>query len=154
MLAQIIAEENGTAGESPSGVTDNPFLSEQLILCSTDFLEHCDMGALVAAEWDLLVVDEAHHLTWSEDHASEGYQRVERLAAAARGLLLLTATPEQLGQESHFARLRLLDPDRFHTLADFLEEQKHWQAVAAVAGNVALHHCPLRGRAHLPHIRT
>lgn len=136
MLAQIIAEENGTAGESPAGVTDNPFLSEQLILCSTDFLEHCDMDALVAAEWDLLVVDEAHHLTWSEDHASEGYQRVERLAAAARGLLLLTATPEQLGQESHFARLRLLDPDRFHTLADFLEEQKHWQAVAAVAGRL------------------
>ncbi|WP_111657844.1 RNA polymerase-associated protein RapA [Isoalcanivorax indicus] len=137
MLAQIIAEENGGADDdAPAGITDNPFLSEQLILCSTDFLEACDMDALAAADWDLLVVDEAHHLTWSEAQASEGYLRVERLAAAARGLLLLTATPEQLGQESHFARLRLLDPDRFHSLADFLEEQQHWQAVAAVAGRL------------------
>ena len=32
-------------------------------------------------------------------------------------MLLLTATPEQLGQDSHFARLRLLDPNRFHDLA-------------------------------------
>ncbi len=33
---------------------------------------------------------------------------------SAAGVLLLTATPEQLGLESHFARLRLLDPNRFH----------------------------------------
>jgi ATP-dependent helicase HepA len=32
------------------------------------------------------------------------------------GLLLLTATPEQLGMSGHFARLRLLDPDRFSDL--------------------------------------
>ncbi|MDU1268851.1 MAG: RNA polymerase-associated protein RapA, partial [Escherichia coli] len=45
-------------------------------------------------------------------------------------VLLLTATPEQLGMESHFARLRLLDPNRFHDFAQFVEEQKNYRPVA------------------------
>ncbi len=40
--------------------------------------------------------------------------------SACRAILLLTATPEQLGMESHFARLRLLDPNRFHDFAQFV----------------------------------
>jgi ATP-dependent helicase HepA len=46
---------------------------------------------------------------------------------------LLTATPEQLGVESHFARLRLLDPDRYRDLATFEAESKDYQAIAGVA---------------------
>ena len=66
----------------------------------------------VAAGWDMVVVDEAHHLGWSPASASAEYLAIERLARVSPGLLLLTATPEQLGVASHFARLRLLDPDR------------------------------------------
>src|SRR5690606_39944563 len=79
-------------------------------------------AALLAAGWDLLVVDEAHHLVWHPENASPQYLLVERLAAAIPGVLLLTATPEQLGQDSHFARLRLLDPNRFHDLEAFRAE--------------------------------
>ena len=46
---------------------------------------------------------------------------------------MLTATPEQLGVESHFARLRLLDPDRYRTLATFEAESKDYEAIAEVA---------------------
>ena len=50
------------------------------------------------------------------------------------GTLLLTATPEQLGVEGHFARLRLLDPERYPSLDQFLEQQKHYQPIAELAG--------------------
>jgi len=112
--------------------SENPFDTEQLVICSLDFvrrnkqrLEHlCD------AEWDLLVVDEAHHLVWSEDAPSREYQAIEQLAERVAGVLLLTATPEQLGMESHFARLRLLDPSRFHDFEQFVEEQQNYRPVA------------------------
>jgi ATP-dependent helicase HepA len=45
----------------------------------------------------------------------------------------LTATPEQLGVNSHFARLRLLDPDRFYDLDAFLAESNEYRKVAAAA---------------------
>ncbi|MGA4817305.1 SNF2-related protein [Pseudomonas aeruginosa] len=80
--------------------------------------------ALFAAGWDLLVVDEAHHLVWHQDQVSAEYALVEQLAEIIPGVLLLTATPEQLGQDSHFARLRLLDPNRFHDLEAFRRESE------------------------------
>ncbi|MEQ9450682.1 MAG: RNA polymerase-associated protein RapA [Pseudomonadales bacterium] len=106
----------------------NPFETEQLVLCGLSLLLEQD-GAVEQAElagWDLLVVDEAHHLVWSAEQPSPEYAAIETLAQACAGLLLLTATPEQLGVESHFARLRLLDPARFSELADFIEEQTHY----------------------------
>src|SRR5690606_25575308 len=91
---------------------DNPFEDTQLALVALEWLKDDDKAgdALLAAGWDLLVVDEAHHLVWHPENTSAEYQLVERLAGAIPGVLLLTATPEQLGQDSHFARLRLLDP--------------------------------------------
>ena len=82
-----------------------------------------------AAEWDLLVVDEAHHLEWTEKSASPAYQAIEALSQRARGLLLLTATPEQLGIEGHFARLRLLDPARYSSIGSFLDEEARYAPV-------------------------
>lgn len=109
--------------------SDNPFESAQLILCSLDFLTKNPerYAQALQASWDLLLVDEAHHLQWSEQKVSVAYQCIEGLAKVAKGLLLLTATPEQLGLESHFARLRLLDPDRYYDLEKFIAEQKSYQ---------------------------
>lgn len=111
--------------------TENPFDSAQLILCCLPWLSASPQRQqqAVAAGWDMLIVDEAHHLTWSESAVSSAYSCVEGLAAVARGVLLLTATPEQLGVASHFARLRLLDPDRYHDLDSFLQEESAYQAL-------------------------
>ncbi|WKJ89409.1 RNA polymerase-associated protein RapA [Methylomonas montana] len=114
---------------------ENPFLSEQLVLCSQRFFAdspHRQQQALDAG-WDLVVVDEAHHLEWSEAAPSADYVFVEQLALASPGLILLTATPEQLGKESHFARLRLLDPDRFYRFEQFLLEESRFEPVARLA---------------------
>lgn len=114
--------------------SENPFESEQLVLCSLDFLTR-HPGArehVLAAPWDLMVVDEAHHLAWEPESPSPEYALVEALAERTRGLLLLTATPEQVGMASHFARLRLLDPARFHDLDAFRQEEAQYEALNAV----------------------
>ncbi|MBX6966504.1 RNA polymerase-associated protein RapA [Providencia rettgeri] len=112
--------------------SDNPFETEQLVLCSLDFVRRSKQrfDQLVEASWDMMVVDEAHHLQWSESAPSREYQVIETLAENVPSILLLTATPEQLGQESHFARLRLLDPSRFHDYQEFIAEQENYRPVA------------------------
>ena len=110
----------------------NPFEDCQLALVALEWLKDDEKAqdALFAAGWDLLVVDEAHHLVWHPEHASPEYSLVEQLAEVIPGVLLLTATPEQLGQDSHFARLRLLDPNRFHDLQAFRAESSQYRPVA------------------------
>ncbi|EQM69506.1 RNA polymerase-associated protein RapA [Pseudomonas solani] len=110
----------------------NPFEDAQLALVSLEWLKDSEKAqdAAFAAGWDLLVVDEAHHLVWHPEQASDEYRLVEQLAEVIPGVLLLTATPEQLGQDSHFARLRLLDPARFHDLEAFRAESANYKPIA------------------------
>ena len=110
----------------------NPFSTESLIICALDWLKaHPNrVQQAIEAKFDCLIVDEAHHLAWSENAPSAAYLLVEQLANAIPSVLLLTATPEQLGLESHFARLRLLDPERFYDYQSFLKEQENYQPVA------------------------
>ncbi len=120
------------AESAPDG---NPFLAEQLVLLSTDTLiddaAGLDIGdAAVAAGFDMMVVDEAHHLE------GETYDVVAALAAVVPSVLLLTATPEQLGKSGHFARLRLLDPARFNDEARFAAEEGQFQQVATIASQL------------------
>jgi ATP-dependent helicase HepA len=139
----IFDEERCLAIEE-STEQDNPFHSEQLVLCNLEFLvSHPDrFQQALAGDWDLMVVDEAHHLQWSPQQVSVEYQVIEQLAAVVKGVLLLTATPEQLGKASHFARLRLLDPNRFPDFDTFVEEEKTYepiaQAVEALLGEQAI----------------
>ncbi len=90
-------------------------------------LEHlCD------AEWDLLVVDEAHHLVWSTVRRSREYMVIEQLAERVPGVLLLL---------SHHARaagdgkpFRPSAPARSGTVStiseQFVEEQKNYRPIA------------------------
>jgi len=116
----------------------NPFDSAQLILCnlSTLISNPAIYNDALNTQWDLMIVDEAHHLQWNEDEASPEYQCIEGLAREVGGLLLLTATPEQLGVESHFARLRLLDPDRYFDLETFRKEEENYQPISALVSQL------------------
>lgn len=121
--------------EDDSTEDHNPFLTEQLILCSQRFFSDYPRRQQQAlqAGWDMVIVDEAHHLKWSEQSVSPEYQFIEQLSLQTPSLILLTATPEQLGKESHFARLRLLDPDRFYSFSAFVEEERQFEPVANAA---------------------
>jgi len=129
LLFAIFDEERCVSLEAEA----NPFLDSQLVLTSVALLEGNPRRAVqvIEGEWDLVIVDEAHHLEWSEEAPSEGYRIVAEIAQRTPGILLLTATPEQLGPEGHFARLKLIDPDRYDSLEAFRKESRHYRKVAA-----------------------
>jgi len=130
LLFSIFDEERCESIKRGEGA--NPFLDSQLVLASVDWLAASETRPVqaVAAGWDLLIVDEAHHLEWHPDAPGEKYLLVEKLAAVTPGVLLLTATPQQLGPEGHYARLRLLDPERYPSLEQFAAESAHYGEVA------------------------
>ncbi|MDB4721094.1 SNF2-related protein [Verrucomicrobiales bacterium] len=135
-LEEALSEELSTEEVPEKQV--NPFLDDQLILASIDLLANDERRASQAldAGWDILIVDEAHHLDWSVSEVSNEYKIVEKLASTTDGLLLLTGTPGQLRPEGHFARLRLLDPDRFSDFEKFLVESKDAAQVSAIAAKI------------------
>lgn len=66
--------------------------------------------------WDLLVVDEAHHLNADEDAgATLGYRLIDRLVNEnlTRSRIFFTGTPHRGKDFGFFALLRLLRPDQF-----------------------------------------
>ena len=104
---------------------DNPFEDTQLALVALEWLTDDVKGPgrtcwlpIGICWWSMKPT------TWfgTKNTPAPNIQLVEHLARQIAGVLLLTATPEQLGLDSHFARLRLLDPDRFHDLAAFRAE--------------------------------
>lgn len=68
--------------------------------------------ALVGAGWDLVILDEAHHVAGSDDSVAR-HRLARELAASSHHLLLLSATPHS-GKSDSFRRfLGLLDPTFF-----------------------------------------
>ncbi len=124
-------------GEIATG-DDNPFLTEPQVLCPLEGLLAAPAATrgVLEANWDLLIVDEAHHLPWSPSETSLAYDLVAALAAQTPGVLLLTATPEQLGRAGHFGRLRLLDPQRWRDYDAFLAEEAGYVDIAQLAGRL------------------
>jgi ATP-dependent helicase HepA len=134
-----IFDEERCAAIEQSTANDNPFLAQQLVVAAVGLVASSDRRLQQACDagWDMVVVDEAHHLAWSPEAPSPAYTAIERLAQQTPGLLLLTATPEQLGIAGHFARLRLLDQDRFTDFAEFQREAGDYVSVARLAERLA-----------------
>jgi superfamily II DNA or RNA helicase len=75
--------------------------------------------------FDLLIVDEAHHLRNRGTRTNELGEALTMLAQAA---IFLTATPLNLGREDFFELLRLLVPEEFHDFGTFtglIEPNQH-----------------------------
>lgn len=106
-------------GDAETEFAENPLIIAPVSLLETDPLLQ---DVVCGIEWDMVVIDEAHHLTGIGQPRTEFGQFIHDLAARTRGLLLLTATPEQAGLRSHFDRLQLIDPARFSDFDAFQAE--------------------------------
>ncbi|WP_105034120.1 helicase-related protein [Cryobacterium aureum] len=95
------------------------FESKPLLIARMDQLARNEVlqAQLAEAEFDLIVVDEAHRMSASwfggELKASKRFQLGELLSERARHLLLMTATPHNGKDEDFQTFLSLLDRDRF-----------------------------------------
>lgn len=117
---------------------DRPFEDAQLFVASIKYLLKEDwlMEQAIHSKWDLLVVDEAHQLKWAPDNSSMEYDFVSVIAKETPGVLLLSGTPEILGLAGHYARLHLLDPNRFHDFNQFVEETTNYKPISDMANKL------------------
>ncbi|MBT6176261.1 MAG: DEAD/DEAH box helicase family protein [Deltaproteobacteria bacterium] len=118
----------------------NPFEAHQRIITSIPKVAGSRRLTAQAthAEWDLVVVDEAHHLRWDEQSGGNAaYKLVERLAGQTRNMLLLTATPMALDPAEYHALLRLLDRDRFEDPTAFGAVRERVAGLCAAARHLA-----------------
>jgi ATP-dependent helicase HepA len=74
---------------------------------------------LQSREWDLVVVDEVHHLL----HTPALYQFVEELSRRVPSLLLLSAIPAQRREDEFLRLLRLLEPERYRETDTVAQER-------------------------------
>ncbi len=118
--------------ESGNGETENPFCQVNDVICTVEFVmsQPALMQAFLQATWDLTIVDEAHHLVCEDDFTSKEYLLVNSITTRTKGILLLTGTPLQLQPESHFNRLRMLDPTRFVDYREFLNDEESYRKIA------------------------
>ena len=110
------------------GYVGNPFTWFDAVICSSSWVANRPWAELCAeADWDLIIVDEAHHArsqrTGNRTNTTQLYRLVRNLSKSdhvmRRGMLLLTATPMQLNTHEIYSLVELLDPGLFPSEADF-----------------------------------
>lgn len=113
------------------GEMENPFCQVNDVICTIEFVmsQPAVMQDFLRATWDLTIVDEAHHLVCEDDFTSKEYLLVNSITTRTKGILLLTGTPLQLQPESHFNRLRMLDPARFTDYQEFLKNEDSYRKI-------------------------
>lgn len=92
----------------------NPWSSESRVIASVDYIKRRDgeFQSLSASRWDVVVVDEAHHLAANrnEDDITDRHRLARWLSEATDALFLLSATPHDGYDESLSSLLELLEP--------------------------------------------
>lgn len=131
-----LSEDSGNismSGQFSVSMKENPFLATNYAICTIEFLlatpALCE--DLFKVAWDLLIVDEVHHLLFEDGFVCKEFKLVQTLVTKAKGVLFLSGTPMQLDPESHFHRLQMLDPVRFYDYQKFIEEQDTYKKIAS-----------------------
>ncbi len=121
------------------GQVDNPFTFSDSILCSSSWVANPTWAELCSrVNWDLVILDEAHHArsrrSGNRVSTTRLYQLVSKLAEperfAQRGMLFLTATPMQLDTHELYSLVELLDPALFPSEDHF---ERHRRAVPGLS---------------------
>ena len=108
----------------------NQWLEQGQIVTSLDLAKREDvLPGLKQVHWDLVIVDEAHRMSWTPPAKKTArYALGELLRDTSDHYLLLTATPHN-GNPEHFTRfLQLLDADAFADVKSIRQAMKQRRA--------------------------
>lgn len=113
---------------SEGDVTDrksNAFAKHDRLIASVDTLKRPTRirRLLEAPSWDLVVFDEAHHLSAYPKRKTDNYKLAEAIRDHARDLLLLSATPHQGDHYRFWMLIQLLNPTLFSGPDEMVEER-------------------------------
>lgn len=123
---------------SEGDVTDrrsNAFAKHNRLIVSVDTLKRRTRvkRLLGGPPWDLVVFDEAHHLsvykTGKKTKKTENFKLAEALREHCRDLFLLSATPHQGDHFRFWMLIRLLDPTLFQDEQDMVKNRHRLNAV-------------------------
>ena len=117
----------------------SPFESNPKVLISLDKLTSDPKKAqeAMACDWDLLIVDEAHHLDWDSEAPSLSWQIINEISKSSKALLLLTATPRHRGLMTQYGLLHMIDPKKFSHFEDFVLEMELLDEIALCAKEIS-----------------
>src|SRR5713101_5866350 len=108
----------------------NQWLEHQQVLTSLDLAKRTNiLPGLRQVHWDLIIVDEAHRMSWSPPaRKTARYALGELLRDSSDHLLLLTATPHK-GDPANFSLfLQLLDQDAYADVRSIREAMNRRRA--------------------------
>ena len=93
----------------------NQWLEQQRIITSLDLAKRTEiLPGLRQVHWDLVIIDEAHRMSWSPPaRKTARYALGELLRDSADHILLLTATPHKGDPKNFTLFLQLLDRDAY-----------------------------------------
>jgi len=93
----------------------NQWLEHKKIITSLDLAKRDEiLAGLRQVQWDLVIVDEAHRMSWTPPaRKTARYALGELLRDASDHILLLTATPHKGDPENFSLFLQLLDTDAY-----------------------------------------
>lgn len=123
---------------SEGDITDrktNAFARHDRLIASIDTLKRPARikRLLDAPRWDLVVFDEAHHLTacraGGKVRKTENYKLAEALKDHTRDLMLLSATPHQGSHFQFWMLVQLLNPTLFRSPEEMVENRHRLNTV-------------------------
>ena len=128
------------------GYRGNPFNHRDFpnVICSSRWVSTSRMSELCAeADWDLIIIDEAHHARRHRNGSTtQLYRLAQKLAGEEqhhrRSMLFLTATPMQLHASELYSLVELLDPVLFLSESDFNQHQTEMGGLSRLVGNLDL----------------
>ena len=122
-------EDNGQPSK------DNPFKTYDRLIGSIDTLKREKRVKMLldSPMWDMIVFDEAHHLTARKNGQNpvitQNYVLAAKIQKHCRDMLLLSATPHQGDNERFLELIKLLNPNLFENVQDMKDNRYRLNSV-------------------------